>query len=424
MKTKIKYSIIIPSWNGVAYLPACVNTIIQQNYSDYELIISDDHSSDGTKDYLKTLNNANTLIVEPPESLSMTEHWEWALTQAKGEWIIFVGQDDGLQPYFFQLADLLVNEAIAHNFRAITSERAYFFWRGCKDIYGDVAIAYSARQGYEIRNSKAEMWKCLLGVKRYFELPQMYTNSLFRRDLLEEAKAKLNGNVFVAHPQDADLAAIASSLEQGYIKSKIPLGWIGSSPRSAGMAIASSEKTSNADTQGVNELKKDYEEKVKKSKIPYHRLAGQFSFNDMTMYFWQALLQTSSLRSAKENALFLSVWLRALILSNSFLAVITDSRNRKTRIGMLKEIVSVNKIPTALILSLVPISATIQCCYMLFSKASKIFNRLSLLVGKTKSIRLVTRWSDSNYFDLKSASEMVSKQIASSGWLASARPRE
>ena len=38
----------------------------------------------------------NITILHTQESLSMTEHWEWALSHAKGEWRIFVGQDDGL----------------------------------------------------------------------------------------------------------------------------------------------------------------------------------------------------------------------------------------------------------------------------------------------------------------------------------------
>ena len=51
-----KYSIILPARNGFNYLPTCINTIIDQNYNDYELIISDDHSNDGTKQYLNNLS--------------------------------------------------------------------------------------------------------------------------------------------------------------------------------------------------------------------------------------------------------------------------------------------------------------------------------------------------------------------------------
>ena len=104
---KTKYSVLLPAYNGGKYLPTCVETIISQDFSDYELIVSDDHSTDNTKEYLSTLNHPNVKIVYPAESMSMAEHWEWVLSQACGEWIMFVGQDDGLQPYFFKLAERL-----------------------------------------------------------------------------------------------------------------------------------------------------------------------------------------------------------------------------------------------------------------------------------------------------------------------------
>jgi glycosyltransferase involved in cell wall biosynthesis len=38
----MKYKIIIPTHNTPKYLPACINTVINQDYNDYELIISDE----------------------------------------------------------------------------------------------------------------------------------------------------------------------------------------------------------------------------------------------------------------------------------------------------------------------------------------------------------------------------------------------
>ena len=104
-----KYSIVIPSRNGGRYLHACVESIVSQKYKDYELIISDDHSTDGTDEYLNSLNSENITVIRPPQTMCMSEHWEWALSNASGEWLIFVGQDDGLQPHFFPLADRLTS---------------------------------------------------------------------------------------------------------------------------------------------------------------------------------------------------------------------------------------------------------------------------------------------------------------------------
>lgn len=174
-----KYSIIIPVHNGMPYLSECVESILRQNYSDYELIISDDHSTDGSIEYLRSLKHKNLTVVEPPIRLSMTEHWEWALSFATGKWQIFVGQDDGLQNYFFCLADKLTNIAESKGLRAIASRRAYYFWSGCEEIY-KYRVSYGAANHVDVKSAALGSIDALLAIP-YFELPQMYCSSLFNK---------------------------------------------------------------------------------------------------------------------------------------------------------------------------------------------------------------------------------------------------
>ena len=105
MDNLIKYSILIPTRNGIKYLPFCIKSILSQDYINFELIVSDNHSTDGTWQYLKSIHDNRVKIIKPVHSLSMTDHFEWLLSHAGGEWIILLGDDDGLQPYFFELSD-------------------------------------------------------------------------------------------------------------------------------------------------------------------------------------------------------------------------------------------------------------------------------------------------------------------------------
>ena len=127
MKNNPKYSIIIPVNNVINYLPGAIESIISQDYNNYELIISDDSSTDGTAEYVDTLSHHAIRVIHTPKRMTTAEHFDWALTHAKGEWCIFVGGDDGLQPYFFILADKLTDIATTKNIRAIVIRRAYFF---------------------------------------------------------------------------------------------------------------------------------------------------------------------------------------------------------------------------------------------------------------------------------------------------------
>jgi len=51
----MKYSVIIPVYNGENYINKAINSIISQKYNDYEIIIVDDGSTDNTADKIKKI---------------------------------------------------------------------------------------------------------------------------------------------------------------------------------------------------------------------------------------------------------------------------------------------------------------------------------------------------------------------------------
>ena len=405
-----KYSIIIPARNGGKYLPSCIDTIISQEYADYEIIISDDHSTDSSKEYLATLlTRPNIRVIEPPESLSMTEHWEWALSHANGQWLIFVGQDDGLQPYFFELAEKLTAIAEAENIRTIMSERAYFFWPGCELVYGDIAVNYYARNKIKILNTQSEALKALLGIQNYFELPQMYTTSLFHKSILDEAREKQDGKVLTCHPQDANLGVIACSLDKHYLKSYIPLGWVGSSPKSAGMAINFSHN-SHDQIEEIKQLEQEYKTKIKNSELSYHELAGDFSFGDTSLYFWQAFLKTPALRKQSINKFLVSRSFKIIFFGALKSRLLLQNCSSK-KIQEFNSILQKNTCSrfaifiTAVIL--LPIGKIFKVLNI-FYRASMKINRV--LLGRNVTIRLFRK--EHTDLTIKQASSCVQAMIA------------
>jgi len=329
------------------YLQTCIDSIITQNYSDYELIISNDHSNDGTNAYLSGLHHPKVKIYETPHRMSMTEHWEWALSHSRGEWVIFVGQDDALQSYFFQIADKLTTQAANFGVRTISSRRAYFFWSGCEEVYNE-RISYHAFDTIKIKYTIIEALKALF-FKDYFDLPQMYCTSLFHRTLIEEVRSLQNGYFLSVHPQDANLAAIASSIEKKYLRSEIPIGWIGTSNKSAGLAVTldGSDRAKSL-IDSTYDLSKEYQNLVEKSKFDYNYLAGNFKYSDICVYFWQALIQTERLRPSAIQKILLSRAFKYLLFSSSFTRIVFGKLG-KSKFNMFKEITVRNKLNINLI---------------------------------------------------------------------------
>jgi glycosyltransferase involved in cell wall biosynthesis len=86
-------SIIIAVFNGAKTLPQCIDSVITQTYENKELIIVDGGSKDGTVDLLKSNQEQIAYWISEPDS-GVYNAWNKGLSQAKGEWICFLGADD------------------------------------------------------------------------------------------------------------------------------------------------------------------------------------------------------------------------------------------------------------------------------------------------------------------------------------------
>ena len=98
MSNNIFFSICVPTRNRSVTLKYCIHTLLEQNYSEYEIIISDNSDSDErlkVRDLVKDFNNKIISYHETPVFYSMRENFEFALSKAKGNFIIFIGDDDG-----------------------------------------------------------------------------------------------------------------------------------------------------------------------------------------------------------------------------------------------------------------------------------------------------------------------------------------
>ena len=71
----IKYSIILPVRNGGEYLKECVNSILSQTYTDFNLLILDNNSTDGTLEWIQSVADKRIVIFTSNESLSIEQNW-------------------------------------------------------------------------------------------------------------------------------------------------------------------------------------------------------------------------------------------------------------------------------------------------------------------------------------------------------------
>jgi glycosyltransferase involved in cell wall biosynthesis len=105
-----KYSIILPVRNGGAYLKECVQSILAQTHTDFMLQVLDNCSTDGTPEYLVSLNDPRIKIYPAPQPLSIEENWARIPTLQKNEFITLIGHDDILLPHYLQEMNTLIEQ--------------------------------------------------------------------------------------------------------------------------------------------------------------------------------------------------------------------------------------------------------------------------------------------------------------------------
>jgi len=288
MPDRPKYSVIIPSRNGCKYLPYAIRSVLEQRFENFELIVSDNHSGDDTWAFLSTLSDPRLRIFQPTDPLSLARHFEFAISQAKGDWITVLGDDDSLQPYFFNLAEKLT---LASPHPVISSPRAYYFWPGCEIFYSDAVVSYAALRKTSTRCSLSRLLRLLLFPGYYFEEPQFYTGTLFRSEIYKDIKNQQGGVVFKSPIFDANSVSLIFKQTPRYTFSHIPLAWIGSSPKSTGFAQSDAAKNSGDSQKMVN----DFDALNLKDKILTNpRFPFSTYIHNVDAYFLEAFIQVHS----------------------------------------------------------------------------------------------------------------------------------
>lgn len=102
------FSVVIPTRNRSHLLRNALQSVREQTFDDYELIVSDNYSRDQTAEVVRELAGERARYVRTTEALSMPDHWEFALDQARGRYVTYLCDDDAWSPGLLQrVADLI-----------------------------------------------------------------------------------------------------------------------------------------------------------------------------------------------------------------------------------------------------------------------------------------------------------------------------
>lgn len=119
-------SVIIPNYNYARYLEERIESVLSQTYRDFEVILLDDCSTDGSVEIMRRYEShplVSRVVVNGRNSGSPFSQWEKGLSMARGKYAWIAEADDSAEPGFLERC-----------IRAITSERAIGWVRTMSDF--------------------------------------------------------------------------------------------------------------------------------------------------------------------------------------------------------------------------------------------------------------------------------------------------
>jgi len=97
----MKFSILIPTRNRLEFLKMALHSVIAQDYSDWEVIVSDNASEQDVAGYIHSLQEPRIKYFRTEQFVSVTENWNSALEKNSGDYVLMIGDDDCLMKGYF-----------------------------------------------------------------------------------------------------------------------------------------------------------------------------------------------------------------------------------------------------------------------------------------------------------------------------------
>jgi glycosyltransferase involved in cell wall biosynthesis len=139
-------SVIMNCYNGEKYLHEAIDSVYAQTFTDWEIILWDDDSTDGTEEIARSYDE-RLRYFKGKKATSLGQARNWALEKAKGEFIAFLDQDDLWMPEKLekQIPVFLANDEIG-----IVISDAFIF-NNNEDIVKQIYLRKKPPTGYVFR---------------------------------------------------------------------------------------------------------------------------------------------------------------------------------------------------------------------------------------------------------------------------------
>lgn len=255
-------TVIVPTRERSDTLFHTLRTLVDQDYDDCEIIISDNYSQDGTRQVVESFSDPRVHYINTGQRISMSENWEFALRHARGHFITYLGDDDGFIPGALKGAMSILEES---KFNALVWEKAEYCWPDY--------IESSMRNWFSLKNKTYSLFKINGRSKlsqvikfrdSYTKLPCLY-NGIVKKSLLDEIRSLTTNNIFFnSISPDVFSGIVLSMFVENYLYTDYSFSVNGASRHSNGTSFMRQKASSpdNPHSKFIAENQRKYDERL------------------------------------------------------------------------------------------------------------------------------------------------------------------
>ena len=237
----VMISIVIPTHNRVSHVRDALSTIVGQSYRDWTCAVFDNASTEPLREIVEAFGDSRITYTRSDRFLPVTDSWNNAIDLARGDYVVLIGDDDGLTP---QALETVVGVIKSHDNPDVVYSALYQF------LHPGVApwepSGYVARLRFAFFFSdrtetfRLDTKEARLAVAGSLEFRRNFTYNMqaffFRRQFLETLR-RSGGKIFQSPFPDYYLANVAMGLARDVVILPDPVSIAGVSRQSFGFTL-------------------------------------------------------------------------------------------------------------------------------------------------------------------------------------------
>jgi glycosyltransferase involved in cell wall biosynthesis len=184
-------SVLLPTHDRLEYLRYAVQSVLRQDDDDWELVVSDNDSTEDVAGYLRGVDDERIRYLRTEQFVSVTENWNNALRHSRGDYVVMLGDDDALLPGYvtalrrlaerFERPDVVYTGALLFTYPGVLPEEP----AGYVQSYSYAPFFSESREPFQLESAQARaLVRSAMAFRVRYGFNMQY--AAVRRDAIDE----------------------------------------------------------------------------------------------------------------------------------------------------------------------------------------------------------------------------------------------